>query len=104
MMPDVPSSILLDLDGTLIDSEPGILASSRVALRALGHEANASLDMRAIIGPPMDDVMRLLLAPYQDTRVSEAVAAYRRHYGDRGPFGSRAQPGIAAPLRATRGP
>jgi phosphoglycolate phosphatase len=102
MMPNVPSSILWDLDGTLIDSEPGILASCRVALRALGHEANASLDIRAIIGPPMDDVMRLLLAPYQDTRVSEAVAAYRRHYGDRGLFESRAYPGIAEALRAMR--
>src|SRR5262245_36019478 len=31
-------SVLLDLDGTLIDSQPGILASCKAALRALGHE------------------------------------------------------------------
>jgi hypothetical protein len=35
-------SVLLDLDGTLIDSQPGILASCRVALRALGHEPDES--------------------------------------------------------------
>ena len=31
-------SVLLDLDGTLIDSQPGILANCNAALRALGHE------------------------------------------------------------------
>ena len=30
-----PRSVLLDLDGTLIDSQPGILASCQAALRAL---------------------------------------------------------------------
>jgi phosphoglycolate phosphatase len=31
-------SVLLDLDGTLVDSQPGILASCLAALRAPGHE------------------------------------------------------------------
>ncbi|MDU6728977.1 MAG: HAD family hydrolase, partial [Bradyrhizobium sp.] len=30
-------SVLLDLDGTLIDSRPGIAASTLAALRSLGH-------------------------------------------------------------------
>jgi phosphoglycolate phosphatase-like HAD superfamily hydrolase len=36
-------SVLLDLDGALIDSRPGILASCLAALRALGHEPDESL-------------------------------------------------------------
>ena len=37
-MPTSACAILLDLDGTLIDSQPGILSSYRAAaLRALGH-------------------------------------------------------------------
>ena len=93
-------SVLLDLDGTLIDSQPGILASCKAALRALGHEPAPLFDLAAAIGPPIDDVMRLLLAPYGDDRVAEAVVAYREHYGERGLFESAAYPGIAEALRS----
>ena len=47
-------SVLLDLDGTLIDSHPGILASCLAAVRALGYEPDETLDIRRIIGPPLD--------------------------------------------------
>jgi hypothetical protein len=59
-------SVLLDLDGTLIDSQPGILASCLAALRALGHEPHETLDIRGAIGPPLEDVMRGLLQAYGD--------------------------------------
>lgn len=87
-------SVLLDLDGTLIDSEPGILMSCQAALRALGHVPEPSLDLSTIIGPPIDDVMRSLLEPYGDDRVSEAVAAYRADYGENGLFNSLPYSGI----------
>jgi phosphoglycolate phosphatase len=77
-------SVLLDLDGTLIDSYPGILASCLAALRALGHEPDETLDIRRTIGPPLEDVMQILLQSYGDDRVGEAVAAYRQHYGESG--------------------
>ncbi len=92
------SAILLDLDGTLIDSQPGILSSCRAALRALGHAPGPMHDLSTVIGPPMDDVMRFLLAPYGDDRVVEAVAAYRADYGENGLFESVAYRGIADAL------
>jgi phosphoglycolate phosphatase len=95
-------TILLDLDGTLIDSQPGILSSCRAALRALGHTPEPSLDLSTIIGPPVEDVMRFLLEPYGDDRVAEAVAAYRADYGQRGLFGSQPYPGIAEALSSMR--
>jgi phosphoglycolate phosphatase len=94
----VTSSVLLDLDGTLIDSYPGILASCRAALRALGHEPDEALDIRHTIGPPIEDIMRILLQPYGDDRVAEAVAAYRQHYGESGFLGSEPYPGIGEAL------
>jgi phosphoglycolate phosphatase-like HAD superfamily hydrolase len=39
-------SVLLDLDGTLVDTYPGILASCHAALRALGHKPDESFDIR----------------------------------------------------------
>ena len=101
MSSSVPS-FLLDLDGTLIDSQPGILSSCRTALRALGHVPDPSLNLSAIIGPPIEDIMRLLLEPYGDDRVAEAVAAYREDYGQNGLFGSLLYPGIAQALAEIR--
>ena len=91
-------SVLLDLDGTLIDSQPGILASCLAALRALGHEPDETLDIRRAIGPPLEDLMQALLQRYGDGRVGEAVAAYRQHYGESGLFGSEPYPGIGRSL------
>jgi len=91
-------SVLLDLDGTLIDSRPGILASTHAALRAMGHESDDALDITPFIGPPLEDVMRHLLQARGDDRVGEAVAAYRQHYGDSGLLGSVAYPSIGAAL------
>jgi phosphoglycolate phosphatase len=91
-------SVLLDLDGTLIDSMPGIAASCLVALRALGHEPEETLDIRPMIGPPLEEMLQVLLRRYGDDRVEEAVAAYREHYGESGFRGSVPYPGIGAAL------
>jgi phosphoglycolate phosphatase len=91
-------SVLLDLDGTLIDSQPGILASCRAALRTLGHEPNDILDIRRVIGPPLEDVMQFLLQPYGDDRIAEAVLGFRQHYGESGLLGSEPYPGIGRSL------
>ncbi len=91
-------SVLLDLDGTLINSHPGILASCLAALRALGHEPDETLDIRRTIGPPLEDVMQILLQSYGDDKVGEAVAAYRQHYGESELLGSVPYPGIGNSL------
>ena len=91
-------SVLLDLDGTLVDSLPGIQASCLVALRALGHDVDETLDLSRNIGPPLEDIMQVLLRPYGDDRIGEAVAAYRQHYGESGFLGSVPYPGIGHAL------
>ena len=95
-------SVLLDLDGTLIDSQPGIVASCLAMLRALGHRPDEALDVKRFIGPPLEDVVRSLLQSYGDDRVDEAVMAYRQHYGESGLFGSEPYPGIRSALRDMR--
>jgi phosphoglycolate phosphatase len=91
-------SVLLDLDGTLIDSQPGIQASCLAALRALGHKPDETLDIRRAIGPPLEELMQILLRSYGDDRIGEAVAAYRQHYGESGFLGSVPYPGIGKSL------
>jgi phosphoglycolate phosphatase len=91
-------SVLLDLDGTLIDSYPGILASCNAALLALGHKPDESFDLRRIIGPPLEEIMQILLRSYGDDRVGESVEIYRKHYGESGFLGSVPYTGIGKSL------
>ncbi|MGJ4888288.1 HAD hydrolase-like protein [Bradyrhizobium sp. HKCCYLRH3099] len=96
-------SVLLDLDGTLIDSRPGIAASTRAALRSLGHTPDDTLDIAAFIGPPLQDMLHALLQAHGDDRVDEAVLVYRRHYGDVGLFDCALYPGIREALLEMHG-
>ena len=95
-------AILPDLDGTLVDSAPGIQASCGAALNALGHSSPTPPDLSGLIGPPLEDIMRTLLARYGDDRVVDGVAAYRADYGERGLFGSSLYPGIAEAIADMR--
>ena len=68
--------VLFDLDGTLIDSGPIILASMKHAsLAVLGREPDEELVRAAIGGPGLVAQMRDL----DPDRVDELVEAYRAH-------------------------
>ena len=92
-----PLSILFDLDGTVVDSKPGILASCSAALHALGHRPD-KLEVDNLIGPPLEEVMAEVLSRFGDDRVAEAVLAYRDHYGSVGFLETTVYPGIEAAL------
>jgi phosphoglycolate phosphatase len=91
-------AILLDLDGTLIDSRPDIAASCEAMLRALGHTPDPSFDITPMIGPPLPSVIGRVLALYNDDRVEAGVVAYREHYGAVGLHQAEVYPGIADTL------
>ena len=95
----MPRAILLDLDGTLINSRPGIAASCEAALRALGHTPDPSFDITPLIGPPLPQVMSRVLERYGDDRVEAGVEAYRAHYGEIGLHQATIYPGIPDALR-----
>ena len=72
--------VLFDLDGTLVDSSPGIFSSVRHAGRVVGLHEPTPAQLRAMVGPPLQDGFALVLGvPVAD--VPRAVAAYRAHYG-----------------------
>jgi len=95
-------SALLDLDGTLIDSQPGISASCLAALRALGYDPFEVLDVKRAIGLPLEEMLQAWLQARGDDRIGDAVKAYRRHYGVSGLFGSKPYPGIGRALQEMR--
>jgi phosphoglycolate phosphatase len=71
--------VLFDLDGTLVDSTPGIWASVRVAAAGLGLPEPTPEQLTQMVGPPLQDGFALVLGVPPDD-VPRAVAAYRAHY------------------------
>ena len=96
-----PLSILFDLDGTVVDSKPGILASCSAALRSLGHRPD-SLDVGNLIGPPLEEILAKVLGRFGDDRVAEGVLAYRDHYGSAGFLETTVYPGLEPALDQLR--
>ena len=89
-------SVLLDLDGTLIASRDGIIADLRAALRELGCEPDAGVDLDWVIGPPLPDVMARLLGDVGVERLEAAMHAYRAQYHRDAVYRSPLFPGIRA--------
>ena len=77
------SGLFLDLDGTLIDSLPGIEFSIRQAVNAVLPNSNLS-DIRSYIGPPIHDIFRKLVGT-QSPDVEEALLRiFREVYNGEG--------------------
>ena len=64
--------VYLDLDGTLVDSVPGIEVSLAHALAAAGVPARVA-DWRPFIGPPVRQVVALYLHAFASALVQAAV-------------------------------
>lgn len=76
-----PATVLLDLDGTLIDSAPGILGSLAAAFAELGIPLPDGGLPRTLLGPPL---YRSLPALVGADRAPETLAVYRRIYSEVG--------------------
>ena len=96
-----PALVLFDLDGTLVDSEPGIAASVAYALKRFGLPAPTREALRAWIGPPLRESFAAVFGA-GDPRVDEAVAAYRERYVASGWRELSVYPGIAETIAALR--
>ena len=92
--------VLLDLDGTLLDSGPGITSSAAHAYRALDLPVPSAADLRTFVGPPIWDSFGRHGVP--SARTSEAVAAYRGAFADGGMYDTTVYPGVPEALRALR--
>ncbi|WP_454294325.1 HAD hydrolase-like protein [Salana multivorans] len=95
-----PPLVLLDLDGTLTDSAPGIMASAAAAFEALGMAQPPPEALRSFVGPPLPVSMRTVGIP--EDRVSEAVRVYRAAFAAGNMWDNRVYDGIPDQLRLLR--
>jgi phosphoglycolate phosphatase len=78
-----PHSILFDLDGTLIDSAPGILASFGAALQRTGLAPAVPLEA-SLIGPPLPVTAATLVGRDDPAAIAALIAAFRTDYDEAG--------------------
>jgi phosphoglycolate phosphatase len=96
----VRTAVLLDLDGTLADSRPGIEACFQHTLAELGHDPALAGDLTSAVGPPIAVSIGTLLAKYHDDRLDLAIATYRARYTTVAIYQCSVFPGIPEMLAA----
>ena len=97
-----PRDVLFDLDGTLVDSAPGIEAVSREALAEVAPGRTLP-PLRPFIGPPIAGVLRRALPDLGPAELDAVVAAFRARYDAGGWRTARPYPGAPEVLAALAG-
>jgi phosphoglycolate phosphatase len=92
------SCFLVDLDGTIIDSAPGITASLAWTFERLGRPVPGPSELLAYVGPPILDSFRDL-AGMTVAEAHHALEVYRPHYLQTGVFNSSVYAGVPALLK-----
>ena len=87
--------ILFDLDGTIVDSAPGITASLAWTFERLGRPIPTPVELLAYVGPPILDSFRDR-GGMTEKEAEHALTVYRPHYLETGIFNSRVYPGVGA--------
>jgi phosphoglycolate phosphatase len=87
------TDFVFDLDGTLVDSLPGIEASLRSAAAAV-LPGRPVADLRPLIGPPVREVFRRALGEADADTLDRLVARFRAAYDGDGWSGYTPFPGV----------
>jgi phosphoglycolate phosphatase len=88
--------VLLDLDGTLSDSEPGILRSLQWACEIEGFPIPDEAQVRSVIGPPFEIGLPSIGIP--DDALFRVIKTYRERYETIGLFENTLYDGIVSML------
>ena len=90
--------LLLDLDGTLTDSFPGISRCINHALKELGHDEVSEDSFRTNVGTPLALLFGMLLKTEDPDLIDRAVIAYRSRFDRIGILENTLYPGVLEAL------
>jgi phosphoglycolate phosphatase len=95
-------AFFFDLDGTLTDSQAGIVDCYRAALKAVGAPEASGDDLTRQVGAPLPVMLRALKPGIADAEIERGIAAYRAAYERAGIFKNTLYPGVRAMLEIVR--
>jgi phosphoglycolate phosphatase len=93
------TAVLFDLDGTIVDSAPGITSSLAKTLAELNEPIQTPAELLRWVGPPILDSFRDL-GGFDPEESQRALSIYRRHYLGEGVFDATVYDGVPEVLRA----
>ncbi len=91
---------LLDLDGTLADSRPGLYPSFRAALTAIGVPVPSDEQLARFLGTPLPEMFRAIRPDISEPQIELGMKAFRSTYEHEGITQNRVYPGVPAMLSA----
>lgn len=89
--------LLFDLDGTLTDSEEGIINAFKYTLKKMNMEERTVEELRKYIGPPLDETFRRSFNLYGEK--NDEAFKYFKEYMVKGRFENRPYYGIRELLK-----
>lgn len=100
-------AVLIDLDGTLLDTIDDLAAAANAMLVELGVGARPVADVRRFVGKGAESLVQRALtgsldAPIDASRLAQALPVFRRHYARENGVSARCYPGVVAGLTAMR--
>ena len=90
--------IIFDLDGTLIDSAPAILAGFEAAFSACGRAPKVPVTP-SVIGPPLMETLAVLTGTTEPGVLNSLAEAFKEHYDHSGYRQTKVFPGVDQLLR-----
>lgn len=87
--------VLLDLDGTLTQSDAGIIACAKIALRKLQQPIPDDAEMQRFIGPSIMESFQRNHVPAE--LLQDGLALYRKYYSEEAVFDDPNHPGKKIP-------
>ncbi len=100
-------AVLIDLDGTLLDTIDDLAAAANAMLVELGFSERPVAQMRRFVGKGAESLVQRALtgsldAPIDPHDLAEALPVFRRHYARENGLSARCYPGVVEGLAALR--
>lgn len=100
-------AVLIDLDGTLLDTIDDLAAAANAMLVELGRPERPIADVRRFVGKGAESLVQRTLtgsldAPIDSVTLAEALPIFRRHYMRENGLSARCYPGVVEGLTAMR--
>ena len=95
------TTVLWDLDGTIIDSSPGVFDSFRHVFKTLGLPEVDDARLRTFMGPPLSETFGEKLG-FDPELVKESLEVYRDYYLKTGALNCTVYPGVLETIKKSQ--